>query len=218
MSLANKNTLLKIRNRLTRWWTNNSSGEALFPWRSSQTSPYRALITEVLLQRTRAEAVKNIYGVFFEKFPDSGKLCSATETEIKSVIKSLGLSWRAKKLNELGCATLKGIPDNIDTLLKLPNIGVYAAGAYLSFHKGKRAIIPDANMARVLGRILGFKIHSETRRNKSFLLLCEKVTPRKNFREFNYSILDFGRTICKPLKPLCSKCFLNDICEYIKKN
>ncbi len=216
MASIDKRILKTISQRLTEWWTDSFDGENLFPWRSPNISPYQALITEVLLQRTRAEAVNKIYNEFFERFPGPDVLCSATETEIKNAINSLGLSWRAKKLRELGCAIANGIPDKLDALLKLPNVGVYAAGAYLSLHRGKRAIIPDANMARVLGRILGFKVHPETRRDKSFLELCEQITPRKKFREFNYSILDFGRTICKPAKPLCNTCFLNDICKYSK--
>lgn len=128
------------------------------------------------------------------------------------------MHWRAEKLQALGCTISQSIPDNFNELIKLPNVGPYAAGAYLSLHRGKRAIIPDANMVRILGRIFGFNTHAETRRESFFLELCELITPKKNFREFNYSIIDLGRLICTPQNPLSDRCFLNDICIYFNKD
>ena len=85
-----------------------------------------------------------------------------------------------------------------------------------SLHRGRKAIIPDSNMVRLLGRFLGFTVDAGTRRKKMFIELCEEITPRKMFREFNYSIIDFGRMICRPSRPLCDGCFLRDICSYGK--
>jgi len=199
MNCSNDNRILmkKITRKLIKWWTNNDHKESLFPWRSHLISPYQALITEVLLQRTRAEAVNRLFGDFFRKFPDPEALCMASEQTIKITMYSLGLSWRAKKLKELGCAIINGIPDKMEDLLKLPGVGPYAAGAYLSLHCNKRAIIPDVNMTRILGRIFGFKVQPEIRRNRSFFELCEQITPKKDQRVqlFNY---DFGRMICRP--------------------
>ncbi len=178
--------------------------------------PYKALITEVLLQRTRAEAVQKIYSKFFDRFPNPETLSFSSEEEVRSVIKHLGFGFRAGNLVKLGRAIANGIPDEMDSLLKLPNIGIYAAGAYLSLHRGKRAIIPDANAVRILGRLFGFEIKPETRKSKAFLQLCEKLTPKRRFREFNYAILDLGRLICKPRKPLCKICVLNNVCFYAK--
>lgn len=204
----------KVQTRMIKWWTAQHNLEGLFPWRSSKTSSYKALVTEVLLQRTRAEAVNKIYRDFFRQFPTQRKLNQATEAGIKKAIRSLGLAWRAAKLKQLAGSIIRGIPANYDDLIKLPGVGPYAAGSFMSLHSGKRAIIPDANMARILGRIFGFEVHGETRRNKSFLALCKEITPKRKFREFNYAVIDFGRLICKPGKPLCRECFLNNVCDY----
>lgn len=205
-----------VQTRLIKWWTGQLQLAVLFPWRSSRTAPYRALVTEVLLQRTRAEAVNKIYHDYFKRFPTSRKLHDATVDDIQKAIKSLGLLWRAAKLKQLAGQIIRGVPKTYEGLVKLPCVGPYAAGSFLSLHSGKRAIIPDANMARILGRNFGFAVHAETRRDKLFLALCEKITPRKKFREFNYAVIDFGRLICKPSKPLCPTCLLNDICIYGK--
>lgn len=212
-----KKKIIIIRKALLKWWKKDVNGLALFPWRLTTLSPYRALITEVLLQRTRAESVKNVYAKFFEKFPDAKSLSAAEVDEIQEAIRSLGLFWRAANLKRLGSAIIDQIPDKIEELLKLPNVGVYTAGAYLSLHRHKRAIIPDANMARILKRTFGLKIQGETRRSKIFLELCDQITPLKEFKQFNYAIIDFGRLICKPQNPLAYCCPIKDMCEYVNR-
>lgn len=172
-----------------------------------------ALVTEVLLQRTKAEAVQKIFNSFFEKFPDSRSLSEGPEGEILKEIHSLGLLWRAKKLKELGKSILGGIPDSLPRLMKLPGVGLYAAGAYLSFHRGVRASIPDSNSVRIICRYFGIEGLREPRRDPLFLELCDKITPRGNFKIFNYAILDFGRNICTPKKPLCGECPLMEKCQ-----
>ena len=204
----------KVRYKLISWWTSHDFGEKLFPWRSDAISPYRALITEILLQRTRSETVRNVYDKFFRKFPDAKKLGKAKESDVRAVIDCLGFSFRAKNLVKLGKAIENGIPEKIEELVKLPNVGVYVAGAYLSFHRGVRAIIPDANMARILARIFGLELHPETRREKPFLELCEKITPKRKFKEFNYAVLDYGRITCVPRTPKCSECLLRRSCAH----
>lgn len=203
-----------VRYKLIKWWTSHDFGENIFPWRSTNISPYTALITEVLLQRTRSESVKNVYDKFFEKFPNAEILSRSKISEVKKVIDSLGFSFRAKNLINLGAFITNGIPDKIEELVKLPNVGVYVAGAYLSLHRGIRAVIPDANMVRILGRLFGLKLYAETRREKLFLELCEWITPKRKFREFNYGILDYGRIVCVPRTPRCSDCFLKPKCEF----
>ena len=214
MDMEDRKKLGKVRYKLIKWWTSHDFGKGLFPWRSPGISPYRALITEILLQRTRSETVKSIYKEFFTKFPNAHKLSASSESEILAVIECLGFSFRAKNLVELGKAIKNGIPEEIDKLLKLPNVGIYVAGAYLSLHRRVRAIIPDANMARVLGRLFGFKLHPETRREKPFLELCDRITPLRKFKEFNYAILDYGRMVCMPRSPKCLECIFKNDCEY----
>ena len=57
-----------LRERLIDWWVNGIEGQKLFPWRDLGIQPYVGLITEVLLQRTRADAVEKIHSAFFAIF------------------------------------------------------------------------------------------------------------------------------------------------------
>ncbi len=206
-----------FQRKLLIWGKNNF---AKFSWRN-HGKPFHSLIVEILLQRTRAEQVVPVYKQFKKKFPSPLSLSKANIEDVEKIIYPLGLKWRAGNVLKLGNEIYfkyKGIPPlQIEELLKLPGVGPYAAGACLSLHSGIRAIIPDANMVRILGRVFGFPYHAETRKDKDFLILCDLVTPKRKFKEFNYAILDFGRDICTPKNPKHLICPLKNVCHYYKR-
>lgn len=202
-----------LRTRLIDWWISTERDED-FPWRRSGLPPYRSLITEILLQRTRAKAVAGVYESFFMRFPDAESLGSASVRSIRSSIRSLGLHWRAEKLRELGAALRTGVPTTPKALLALPGVGPYAAGAFLSLHMGRRSAAPDSNVVRIYGRVFGVTVGPESRRSGWFLRLSEHLVPRRKFREFNYALLDLGRDICTPARPHCPDCPIKTLCRY----
>ena len=156
------------------------------------------------------------------RFPSSKALATASLEDIEKLIYSLGLKWRAGHILKLGQKIYYeygGVPPlNREELMKLPGVGPYAAGAYLSLHSDIRAIIPDANMVRILGRVFGFTCYAETRKDKAFLKLCDRITPKRKFKEFNYAVLDFGRKVCTPTTPKHKVCPIKNICYYFMKN
>lgn len=197
------------------WWQED---ERTFPWRT-QSEEWRQLVTEVLLQRTRAEAVAQIYESFFTRFPSPEYLGNASIEEIEKEIYSLGLIWRARYLRELGVAlaTRKGeTPEETEDLKKLPGVGPYVAGAMQVLHRNKQDAFVDANVVRLLGRYFGFEWDGETRRKKWFLQLVDRLFDH-NYepRTFGYALLDFTREICAP-RPLCDICPLKDKCSFFQ--
>lgn len=71
--------------------------------------------------------------------------------------------------------------------------------------------IVDSNVVRFYGRFFGFETGAETRREKAVLELADRITPRKSFKDFNYSLIDFTRLVCKP-KPLHEICPVSEKC------
>jgi len=184
-----------------------------FPWRR-ELPQWQALVTEVLLQRTRAEAVKEMYLDFFTRFPSPRDLADASVGDIEEAILSLGLRWRAKYLQTLGRELEAGVPETSGELLALSGVGPYASAAYLSLHNDQRAPLVDANIVRLLGRYCGFEFDGETRRKRWFLSLVEElfhtdVSPS----EFGYAVLDFTREVCGRT-PLCTECPAQRGCAY----
>ena len=205
----------EIQRILLRWGRDNYID---FPWRNTSNS-FHALITEVMLQRTRAEQVVPIYITFVKRYPDYRTAKEEDPETIIELISRLGLSWRARKVIEL-LKTLSEkngmIPTTKEELTNLPGIGEYIANAFLSLHCGIKAPITDANAVRVWSRILGFERKGEIHRMKWFSDLCMRLTPDDEHKVFNYALLDFSRKICKT-KPQCEECPLQAECRYTMK-
>lgn len=184
-----------------------SQYEQSFPWRNP-TAKWHGLLSEVLLQRTKANNVIPVYNTMVENYPEPMNLAECKPEELESILYSLGFKWRAKFVRALGVelAKLKSTPTNMTDLLLLPGVGQYAASAFLAFHTEKRAILIDSNTARFVCRYTGNKYHGEVRREKWLIELIDRITPRNRSKFFNRSFLDFSMVTCKPSKPLCEQC------------
>lgn len=105
------------------------------------------------------------------------------------------------------------IPKQKETLLLLPGIGAYTAGAVasLAFHEPVAAI--DGNVRRVLVRLLdrGGKAGIDRKRLERWV---ESLIPPKRVSEFNQALMDLGARICLPRKPRCRGCPLKTFCAW----
>lgn len=200
----------KLQTSITRWATEHPVD---FPWRR-RISRFHALTVEILLQRTKAEQVVSVFNEFRSIFPSAKELATSRITSVRRVIRPLGLIWRAEFLKALGKEIVKTgglISDVYDDLLALPGVGPYAASAYLSLHRGIRQPIIDINLVRLYCRLLNRQYDGETRRKRWLFQLADELTPKKQFKQYNYALLDFTREVCKP-KPVCQNCPLTHIC------
>lgn len=207
-----------VGKKLIEWWSRNGRS---YPWREA-SDPYRIVIAEIMLQRTRADQVHPVYLDFLEKFPTIFDLSRGSEDEIASFFKKLGLLWRAvvvKKMADFVVERYDGIlPTNRKDLLKVPAIGEYISDAILSFAYGQPAVIVDSNVCRIVMRVHGLKIRGEARRNKTIRELANKMLPAKQKSRFlNLAFIDLAALICKPTKPLCTECPINSNCDYHHK-
>ena len=196
-----------FRDNLIRWGRKNFSD---FPWRNTKNK-WHALVAEIMLQRTKAEQVLPVYQSFCAKYETPFEYLKDPKT---SVFQSLGLNWRERELRKLAEALLKTeIPRDKKSLLGLPGVGDYITSAYRSLHLGTRDVIIDSNVVRIYGKFFGFKTDGETRRKKWLMGLSDRITPARRFKDFNYGLIDFTRTVCKP-KPLCDACVIRKKCSY----
>lgn len=102
----------------------------------------------------------------------------------------------------------------MEELTKLTGVGAYTAAAWLSLHRGKRAVIIDANVCRWLSRMTGLPYNRDPRGLRWVQDLAERLTPRRAFRDFNYAVLDFTMTVCTPRNPACATCPLVSDCRH----
>ena len=92
---------------LLAWYEENKRD---LPWRHDRT-PYRVLVSELMLQQTRAEAVKERYVGFLRRFPTAEALAAASEEEVLKSWEGLGYYSRARNLHKAAEIVAKrGIP------------------------------------------------------------------------------------------------------------
>jgi A/G-specific adenine glycosylase len=206
----NNHFISQIQQLLFEWIEKNYEE---LPWRSESELMF-ALISEIMLQKTRAKNVLPVYLDFKQKYPTLEKIKQTETQEMLNTLQPLGLQKRNKNLIHM----LKGLendepPQTKKELMALKGVGEYTANAYLSLHLNVKEPIIDTNAIRLWSRIFNKPWTSKDYKLKDFRDFATSMTPENNFKEFNYAVLDFARKICKP-KPLCNECPINDFCCY----
>jgi A/G-specific adenine glycosylase len=203
-----------VTNLLLRWFRRHGRN---YPWRKKK-DPYRVLIAEIMLQRTKADQVMPVYQLFLRKFPDPHTLADAAPEEIDGIFAMLGLKWRAGKVKELAKVLVSQyngrVPCSREELLSLPGVGEYVANAVLCFAYGMDVAVIDANVCRVIGRVFGVKPRGEARRDSRFRQIAQRLVPPKEARKFNWALIDFAALICTPQNPRCDECPLQELCSF----
>lgn len=193
---------------LLTWYGENKRE---LPWRQDR-NPYHVWISEIMLQQTRVEAVKEYYARFLERLPEIGALAQVSENELLKLWQGLGYYNRARNLKKAAQVLEQEyqgrFPEEYELLLKLPGIGEYTAGAIASIAFGKRVPAVDGNVYRIYARY--FADSSDITQGKVRKRIRDEVAcvvPETCAGEFNQALMDLGATICIPNgQPLCEKC------------
>lgn len=194
----------------------HSENHRVFPWRSI-TNPYKIMIAEFMLHRTRADQVVPVYEAFIKKYPIIDLLATADEAKIRTVTEHLGLHWRSSHFIKAARYVIDNyggeFPDNRKELLKIPGVGDYVAGAILTVCFNKPEHVVDSNIARFINRFYGLKLDGEIRRKKKIIEMAKKLFKTNEPGLFLFALLDFTNKVCKSHKPGCSNCIINDSCK-----
>ena len=183
-----------------------------YPWRRDR-SWYRMIITEVLLRKTRADAVVTVREELLLKFPNFSALRNGQNQELQDILRPLGLH-RLRSIQLLNLAhEMRGKPlsvfRNHEVSARLPAIGAYSARAIACFGFGTRIGLVDCNTTRILHRV--FRADGATQSNLQ--RLADRLVSHRSPRASNYGLLDIGALLCRP-KPDCNKCPLLRYCEH----
>lgn len=192
-----------------------------FHWREPGLSTFELLLTEVLLARTRADAVIPVVHALMGRWPDAVSLAHADQGELEAVLKPLGLfRKRARALiplaQQLVAHHAGQVPMALDALLALPYVGRYAANAYLCFGLNQRRPVVDANVARLFQRYWGTgPWRGKLEHAEPYWAFAERLLPEREVRLYNWTLLDLGATVCKPRTPDCPRCPLERTCPKV---
>lgn len=204
--------------RLLNTWYNKQA--RALPWRETR-DPYKIWISEIMLQQTTVATVIPYYKRWVARFPTVEVLAKANLEDVLKLWQGLGYYQRARNLHKAAlmiCADFNGqIPRQPDQLKQLPGFGPYTVGAVLSIAFDRRYPIIDANVRRVIMRILARKGLANVSQDKDILVYLDQVMPQRNMRTFNQALMELGALVCRSREPLCSLCPIKSLCKAYQK-
>ena len=206
-------TLASLRLAILGWFDTHARA---FPWRQSQT-PYRIWVSEVMLQQTQASTVIPYFTRFITRFPTVESLAAASVDEVLKAWEGLGYYRRAHNLHKAAriiVAEHGGVlPRDQKSLLALPGIGRYTAGAIRSIAFDQPTPVLDGNIKRVISRLDDLEANIDEAATQRWLWkrAAEMVDPDRP-GDFNEALMELGATICLPRNPSCHLCPVQDLC------
>jgi A/G-specific adenine glycosylase len=163
-----------------------------------------------MLQQTQVNTVVPYYQRFLSAFPTVEALARARLRKVLALWSGLGYYRRAENLKKSAGVLVRQhagrLPNDYPSLLALPGVGDYTAGAVLSIAFGKAYPALDSNARRVLGRIF------EPKNEKELRDIAIRLVPTSSPGYFNQGLMELGARLCIPKKPRCSECPVATIC------
>lgn len=181
-------------------------------------SPFQLLVATVLSAQTTDEQVNKITGKLFSAVPSVQELSRMKPSELEPFLKSCGL-YRHKSKNLIDAAKIivakhgGSVPESFEELLKLPGVGRKTANVIISSAFGKPALAVDTHVFRV-SRRLGLAEGATADLVESQL---KRIIPIDCWIDAHHRLIAHGRSICLARKPLCSSCFLENLCLYAEE-
>jgi A/G-specific adenine glycosylase len=208
---------IHFRRLLLEWAEKNLRD---YPWRKNPT-PYETLITEVLLRRTTASAVLRIYATFMREYSAPEKIAAAEETKLASTLLTIGYhKQRARILKVIAKHLIEefmgDVPCSKETLLEIPHVGAYTAGAVLSLGCDQPFPMVDTNVERIYGRVFLSHLPKKGQRRLIEQIAAELV-PEDEYKTYNLALLDFAALVCTYGTPRCGICQLKRLCDYFSQ-
>ena len=185
------------------------------PWRRRR-DPYGIWLSEIMLQQTRVETVRERYLRFVAEFPDVESLAKANEERVCEAWAGLGYYRRARNLHRAARMIVErgGWPTDAAGWRELPGVGAYTAGAVASIAFGAPEPAVDGNVLRVLARVFALRGRAGERAlERQVGGLAAELVQGERPGDLNQALMDVGAGVCTPQAPRCSACPLVRHCR-----
>ncbi len=198
---------------LLGWYEENKRP---LPWRQNK-DPYRVWVSEIMLQQTRVEAVKGYYARFLDNLPTVAALASCDDDRLHKLWEGLGYYSRVRNMKKCAAALMERyggeFPKDYESVLALPGIGEYTAGAVCSICFDLPTPAVDGNVMRVVSRLLDDKTPIDLSAQKKAVKEALEVVYPKEAGSFTQALMELGATICGPNRaPECEACPCKCVC------
>jgi A/G-specific adenine glycosylase len=205
-----------FRGKLSRWYR---SHHRKLPWRETK-EPYKIWVSEVMLQQTTVAVVIPYFKRWLSIFPDLNALSKASQQKVLKAWEGLGYYQRAKNLHKTAQIIIQSyggqFPQDYKVLRSMPGLGPSTTAALLCFAFDKPYPVVEANVRRVMMRLLSVHRKAQPKNDWTFLPFLNCCLPQQKPGQFNQALMELGALVCKPKNPLCSLCPVTEFCQAYK--
>ncbi len=175
-----------------------------FPWREDIT-PYRVVVSEMMLQQTQTHRVAQKFNLFVAAFPSFEILANAPFDHVLSFWKGLGYNRRALNLQKIAQLIMSeyggALPSEPSILQTFPGIGPATAASICAFAFNKSTVFIETNIRTVF--IHFFFREQQQIHDREIIPLVEKTLDHDNPRLWYYALMDYGVMLKKTVGNLC---------------
>ena len=179
---------------------------------------WKLLVSVRLAAQCTDARVNVVVPKLYEKFPTIEALAAADVDEIEEIVRPCGLG-RSKASDIRLCLKMLmedfdgRVPEDFDSLMKLPGVGRKSANLIMGDVFGKPAIVTDTHCIRLTNRM---GLVDGIKEPKKVEMALWKIIPPEEGSDFCHRLVYHGRDVCTArTKPYCEKCCLADICPRV---
>jgi A/G-specific adenine glycosylase len=190
------------------------------PWRSASATPWSVMVSEFMLQQTPVARVLPVHEQWLTRWPTPADLAAEPTGEAVRAWGRLGYPRRALRLHAAASVIVAQhageVPASYDDLRALPGVGDYTAAAIATFAYGRRHVVLDTNVRRVLARTLhGVELPAPSvgraeREAAGEVLPVDEPTAAT----WSVAVMELGALVCTATGPACARCPVADLCAW----
>jgi endonuclease-3 len=181
--------------------------------RIENKNPFLVLVGTLLSLRTKDETTEKAMERLTRKIRSPRELVDMPEAELEKLIYPVGFYRnKSKVLRQVADRIIEEyggrVPDSIEELLKIKGIGRKTANLVVIEAYDKPGICVDTHVHRISNRI-GIVWTKNPHKTEAAL---RAVLPARYWTIYNTLLVTFGKNICTPLSPWCSRCGIEHFC------
>src|SRR4051794_39677777 len=206
-----------LHSRLLHWYDESARD---LPWREAGATPWAVLVSEFMLQQTPVARVLPVYEEWLRTWPAPGDLAAVAPGEAVRAWGRLGYPRRALRLHAAASTIVARhggvVPDSYEELVALPGVGDYTASAVASFAYGRRHVVLDTNVRRVLARAVRGDQLPATAVTRAERELATALLPDDDARAAAWAVatMELGALVCTATAPRCAGCPVAHLCAW----
>ncbi len=204
---------------VTDWFDENRRE---LPWRAAGRTPWGVLVSEVMLQQTPVARVVPAWTEWMARWPQPADLAADSPGEAVRQWDRLGYPRRALNLHAAASAIVARhggvVPEPDADLRALPGVGEYTAAAVRAFAFGRRSVVLDTNVRRVLARLADGQEHPQPSLTVGERVRADGLVPADEAAAAHWSaaVMELGALVCTATSPRCQVCPVVGMCAWVR--